>query len=212
MLPVGAFIIFWAAFMKRAYKDVPLMKSQAFPFQVAPKPFAYVTAFFIVLAIAVLWGRRSNSSLRGGGGGGGAPPSGATAKGQPYEPHFQWLPLAVLGSIVIGIGGSMFLLTQRRKREEDDPDAMRVTVAEVLEETLDDLIREPDPRKAVIAAYAKDGAHARRARLTAGRARGARRVPGAHPRRASAPAGTRCGGSRSSSSAPASASTRSTRR
>src|SRR3954447_17164362 len=155
MLPVGAFIIFWAAFMKRAYKDVPLATSPAWPFQVAPKPFAWVTAFFIVLAIAVIWGHRSNSSLQGGGGGGGAPPSGATAKGQPYEPHFQWLPLAILGSMVIGIGGSMFLLTLRRRREEDDPDAMRVTVAEVLEETLDDLIREPDPRKAVIVAYGR---------------------------------------------------------
>jgi hypothetical protein len=57
--------------------------------------------------------------------------------------------------MVIGIGGSMFLLTLRRRREEDDPDAMRVTVAEVLEETLDDLIREPDPRKAVIVAYGR---------------------------------------------------------
>ena len=35
MLPVGAFIVFWAAFLKRVYKDVP-QKSQAFPFQVAP--------------------------------------------------------------------------------------------------------------------------------------------------------------------------------
>jgi hypothetical protein len=155
MLPVGAFIIFWAAFLKRAYKDVPLMKTSGYPLSVAPRPFAYIALFFIVLAIGVHWGHRSNTS------GGAAPssgiPSGAeTAKGQkPYEPHFQWLPLAILGSMVIGIGGSMFLLTQRRKREEDDPDAMRVTVAEVLEETLDDLVREPDPRKAVIAAYGR---------------------------------------------------------
>ena len=32
---------------------------------------------------------------------------------------------------------------------------MRVTVAQVLSETLEDLEREPDPRKAVIGAYAK---------------------------------------------------------
>jgi hypothetical protein len=154
MLPLGAFLIFWAAFLKRAYRDVPL-KSQAFPFQVAPRPFAYVATFFIVLAIAIHWGHRSNNNGAGGGAGGGASPPSATVKGKPYDPHFQWLPMAILGSMVIGIGGSMILLTYRRRRDLEDPNAMRVTVAEVLEETLDDLIREPDPRKAVIEAYAR---------------------------------------------------------
>src|SRR6185295_7585877 len=74
MLPVGAFIVFWAAFMKRVYKDMP-QKSQAFPFQVAPKPFAYVTAFFVVLLIVVLLSRGSSGGLTGGGGGSGAPPN-----------------------------------------------------------------------------------------------------------------------------------------
>ena len=74
---------------------------------------------------------------------------------KPYDPHFQWLPMLVLGSIVVGIVGSMMLLTYRRRREEDDPEVMRVTVAQVLSETLDDLVREPDPRKAVIGAYAR---------------------------------------------------------
>jgi hypothetical protein len=156
MIPLGAFLIFWAAFLKRVYKDVPLMKSTAFPLQVAPRPFAYIVAFFVVLAIAVHWGHRSNT-----GGGAGAPAAGipqnaGTAKGhKPYDPHFQWLPMLVLGSIVVGIGGSMFLVAFRRRRDEEDPDAMRVTVAEVLEETLDDLHRESDPRKAVIGAYAR---------------------------------------------------------
>jgi hypothetical protein len=155
MIPVGAFLIFWAAFLKRAYKDVPLMKTPVYPLQVIPSPFAWLAAFFIALAIAVHWGHRS------GGGSGGAPPRavGATDKSQeghkPYEPHFQWLPMLVLGSLVFGIGGAMLLLTYRRRREEDEPNAMRVTVAEVLEETLDDLVREPDPRKAVIGAYSK---------------------------------------------------------
>jgi Domain of unknown function (DUF4129) len=154
MIPAGAFLIVWSAFLKRAYKDVPLMKSSAYPFHVRPRPFAYVVALFIFLAIAAHWGHRS-------GGGSGPAPTPATSatdkaqKGQtPYDPHFQWLPMLVLGSLVFGIGGSMLLLTYRRRHEEE-PDAMRVTVAEVLEETLDDLVREPDPRKAVIGAYAK---------------------------------------------------------
>ena len=155
MLPVGAFLIFWAAFLKRAFKSVPLMKSRAFPFQVAPRPFAYMTVFFIVLAIAVHWGHRGS-----GGGGAASPPSiSASAKAdggrKPYNPHFQWLPMVVLGSVIVGIGGLMMLLAFRRRREADDPEVMRVTVAQVLSETLDDLIHEPDPRKAVIWAYAR---------------------------------------------------------
>jgi hypothetical protein len=156
MLPVGAFLIFWAAFLKRAYKDVPLMKTSGYPLSVAPRPFAYIVVFFIVLAIGVHWGHRNNSGGGAGTPSAGIPSNADSAKGRkPYDPHFQWLPIAILGSMVIGIGGSMFLLTLRRRREEDDPDAMRVTVAEVLEETLDDLIREPDPRKAVIVAYGR---------------------------------------------------------
>jgi hypothetical protein len=155
MLPLGAFIIFWAAFLKRAYKDVPL-KSSVYPLQVAPRPFAYIAMFFIVLAIAVHWGHRNKGAPGGGAPSAGIPSDAETAKGhKPYDPHFQWLPMAILGSLVVGIGGSMVLLTYRRRREEEDPDAMRVTVAEVLEETLDDLEREPDPRKAVIAAYGR---------------------------------------------------------
>jgi hypothetical protein len=154
MLPVGAFLIFWAAFLKRAYKDVPL-KSTAFPLQTVPSPFAWIAAFFIALAIGVHWGHRGS-----GGGSGASPPAvSATAKAQEgkkdYEPHFQWLPMLVLGSVIVGIVGSMMLLTYRRRQEEDDPEVMRVTVAQVLSETLDDLVREPDPRKAVIGAYAR---------------------------------------------------------
>ena len=51
MLPVGAFLIFWAAFLRRAYKDVPLKKTPGYPLSVAPRPFAYIVVFFIVLAI-----------------------------------------------------------------------------------------------------------------------------------------------------------------
>jgi Domain of unknown function (DUF4129) len=154
LIPAGAFLIVYAAFLKRAYRDVPI-KSAAFPLRATPRPFAYIVMFFVVLAIAVHWGHR-----RTGASGGASPPavsaSDKSGKGQqPYDPHFQWLPMLVLGSLVLGIGGSMMLLTWRRRHEEEDPDAMRVTVAEVLGETLEDLEREPDPRKAVIGAYAK---------------------------------------------------------
>ena len=154
LIPAGAFLVVYAAFLKRAYRDVP-MKSAAFPLRATPRPFAYIVMFFVVLAIAVHWGHR-----RTGASGGASPPavsaSDKSGKGQqPYDPHFQWLPMLVLGSLILGIGGSMMLLTWRRRQEEEEPEAMRVTVAQVLSETLEDLEREPDPRKAVIGAYAK---------------------------------------------------------
>src|SRR4051812_45094852 len=157
MMPVGAFLIVWAAFLKRAYKDVPLMKSRAFPFQSAPRPFAYIAVLFVFLAIAAHWGNRGAGS---GVGGAAPPPASAAGKAEdgkkPYNPHFQWLAVVMLGSVIVGIGGSMMVLAYRRRREaEDGPDAMRVAVADVLSETLDDLVREPDPRRAVIGAYAK---------------------------------------------------------
>jgi hypothetical protein len=153
MVPIGAFVVFWAAFLRRAYKDVPMTNNPTYPFQAPPKPFAVIAASFIVLAIAVHWGH-SGTDQAGDRGDRQIFPS-AQPKGQTqYEPHAQWLPMLVIASVVAGIGGSMLLLTYRRRRAEEVPDEMRVTVAEVLEETLDDLVREPDPRKAVIGAYA----------------------------------------------------------
>ena len=89
--------------------------------------------------------------------GAGAHPKGkktkATHGSAPYEPQFQWLPIFVVGSLVVGIGGAMVLMALRRQRELLAATPMRETLEEVLTETLDDLRREPDPRKAVIAAY-----------------------------------------------------------
>jgi hypothetical protein len=43
MMPVGAFLIFWAAFLRRAYADVPL-KSSLYPGHIPPKPLVTVAA------------------------------------------------------------------------------------------------------------------------------------------------------------------------
>ena len=70
----------------------------------------------------------------------------------------------VVGSLVVGIGGAMVLMPVRRQRELLAATPMRETLEEVLTETLDDLRREPDPRKAVIARLLEHGAHTRRSR------------------------------------------------
>jgi hypothetical protein len=72
-----------------------------------------------------------------------------------YDPEFAWIPvLVVVGLTAIGIAA--FVLADRRRRPLDPDDAaVAEEVANVLDDSLDDLRAEPDPRLAVIAAYAR---------------------------------------------------------
>lgn len=79
-----------------------------------------------------------------------------TAKPQEsYEPQFRWVPVFVVGSLILGIGGAMAVFAVRRKRQELVDAPVVVALSELLAETLDDLRREVDPRRAVIRAYAR---------------------------------------------------------
>ena len=71
------------------------------------------------------------------------------------EPHVRLAPLlAVLGAG--GIAFAAFLLAERRRRRRlPRAGLMTETLADVLDETLEDLRAESDPRRAVIAAYAR---------------------------------------------------------
>ena len=71
-----------------------------------------------------------------------------------YVPHFAWLPVAVVVSLV-AVAALAWYLSARRKRELAEDTSVRETLASVLDDTLDDLRRETDARKAVIAAYAR---------------------------------------------------------
>ena len=71
-----------------------------------------------------------------------------------YEPHFAWLPaLAVV--LLVGIAGGAWYLASRRKPGREADLAATEALADLLDDTLDDLRAEPDPRRAVIAAYAR---------------------------------------------------------
>lgn len=72
-----------------------------------------------------------------------------------YDPEFTWLPIiAVAALAVIGIC-AWYLVTRSRRREAREQKALAEAIAAVLDDTLDDLRAEKDPRKAVIAAYAR---------------------------------------------------------
>jgi hypothetical protein len=77
----------------------------------------------------------------------------------PELPHarrpaqFDWVFAAAIGG---GILLTAFVVFARRRREvEEDEDGVEEELASVVSDTIDDLRRETDPRRAVIAAYAR---------------------------------------------------------
>jgi hypothetical protein len=80
------------------------------------------------------------------------------APGRPYSPRFEWPVLWATIAILAACGGAVWW-SWRRRPSELRPLADEPTVADELAATLsdaiDDLEAEPDPRVAVIAAYAR---------------------------------------------------------
>jgi hypothetical protein len=81
-------------------------------------------------------------------------PNGSPAK-TTHQAHLRLVPfLAVLGAG--GVAFAAFMIAERRRRRRLPKKwAVGEVLSDVLEETLDDLRAEPDPRRAVIAAYAR---------------------------------------------------------
>jgi Domain of unknown function (DUF4129) len=73
---------------------------------------------------------------------------------QSYEPEFAWIPVLVI-ALFSAVGVAAYVAAKRRRAAAAGQDDLAVSLAEVLDETLDDLRAEPDPRRAVIAAYAR---------------------------------------------------------
>ena len=118
--------------------------------------FAVALALLAVLVRAVTGSRGEDGGLRlpfGGAGAGSR--SGSAAEGR-YEPEFAtWPVVAVL--TLVAAGALALWLSARGKRSALGPlpPSPAEALADVLGETLDDLRAEHDPRRAVIAAYAR---------------------------------------------------------
>ena len=83
-------------------------------------------------------------------------PSRATQSPDGYEPQFATWPVVVVVLLVaIGVVAWYVSYRARRRRLEPFSDHVGPALADLLEETLDDLRAETDARKAVIAAYAR---------------------------------------------------------
>lgn len=82
--------------------------------------------------------------------------NGNLGKSGDYQPEFATGPVLVVLAVVAVVLVAWYLSYRaRRRRLEPLSDSLLPTLGEVLEETVDDLRAETDPRRAVIAAYAR---------------------------------------------------------
>lgn len=94
---------------------------------------------------------------RSQGGTGQAPrlPDGHSPGVRDYHAQFAWIPVLV----IVGLAGAAllgwFLATRRRQAERSARRTVAETLSDVIEDALDDLEAESDPRRAVIACYAR---------------------------------------------------------
>src|SRR5262245_3717195 len=156
VLPAGMIVIVWASLMSRVYKDVPLKTTKSYlPMRSTARPLVQVAIIIALIAFFLRFHPFGNNQ-QGSGSPGAVAAAGKKSDDQTreYEPQFRWLPIIVVGSLILGCGGALPLTAAGRQRELLAAKPIQETLAEVLDETLDDLRREEDPRKAVIGAYA----------------------------------------------------------
>ena len=73
-----------------------------------------------------------------------------------YRAEFAWIPVIVILGLIAACVAAFTIASRRRGRAlGEDHVVVAEQLADVLEDTLDDLRAEPDPRRAVIAAYAR---------------------------------------------------------
>jgi len=73
----------------------------------------------------------------------------------PHSPAFQWPIAAAIFAVLAGLGVTALIASHRRRQKLVREITVTQELLAMLDETLDDLRAETDPRKAVIAAYAR---------------------------------------------------------
>jgi hypothetical protein len=122
---------------------------------------ALATMLAVAFALALVLRDRDLSLGFGGGqtpldrAEGSAPPPGLRGESEPgYEFQFAWLPVLVV-LVLAAVAISALVLSARRAKSSRADAALVADLALALDLALDDLRAEVDPRRAVIAAYAR---------------------------------------------------------
>ena len=72
-----------------------------------------------------------------------------------YDPEFAWLPVIVFAAVIALAVAVSYATSRRRPDRHADEEMLAEAVAVALDDALDDLRAEKDPRNAVIRAYAR---------------------------------------------------------
>jgi hypothetical protein len=72
-----------------------------------------------------------------------------------YEPSVSWIPMLVVGALLVSAVAAYIVAERRAGRGRRSELELASQLADVLDDTLDDLRAEADPRRAIVAAYAR---------------------------------------------------------
>jgi hypothetical protein len=155
LMPLGVLAVLWAASLGRRQR---LLKDGLDPRRQLVTLLA-ICCFGIPAALATRYylhwhSPRQQSDATPGGATG---PTGDLTR-KVAEPHFQWLPAVLTGSILFATAAGIvaLIIWKRVKGAAWEQEAeLSAALDEVLADTLDDLRAERDPRRAVIATYAR---------------------------------------------------------
>ena len=82
-------------------------------------------------------------------------PGSSVPPGSSYTPGVSWLSVIVVVGLVAAAGMAYLSAERRARRTRRDEPLLAEQLADALDEVLDDLRAETDPRRAVVAAYAR---------------------------------------------------------
>jgi hypothetical protein len=120
-------------------------------------------ALLLFLAVALALAVVQSTPLRLHGSEGGSlgnrtnrpPLTNARPRSTQRDVHFKWIEAAIAGALAAAVLAALAATRARRRRVEPEPPPAAEQVALALEDTLDDLRRERDVRRAIVAAYAR---------------------------------------------------------
>ncbi len=153
VLVLGAFVAVWAVIAQRDHLAAQrLTRRRGRPIVVVGV--ALVLVALTLLARGVLHANGVQRPPRPQ-----PPAASGTDPGTPaeaYKPRFATTPVLLVLGLSASVAVAAYLAYRPRRRSRTGLDASwALTLADVLADTLDDLRAEPDPRRAVIAAYAR---------------------------------------------------------
>jgi hypothetical protein len=161
-IPIGGVLVVWAMTQRRRAKVLEGKTSWR-------RTLLALAVLALLLGAAVYVSDRHGGLFRGRGTQPAAPTVPAAPSGKPskqskqkpesvHQPHFRWLPVLVVGSVLVGLAISFGAAARQRRRHGTalhEQAALAAALDDVLADTLDDLRAERDPRRAVIRAYAR---------------------------------------------------------